>query len=171
MKRFLSKVLWLWTPEYDPGPEVVEEIPEEIPEPVSGSDELSLIRLQIRNLETQLQECRIREEEYTRALMAERAEVVMEKAKVFAGEIREGNAQTHFYEFKKALNEFKATGSSSISYLAKREDLLGPDRPRRAFWISFMDKMAKPQSDFGTALEYIAQRRKESNPFTKKGIL
>ena len=160
MKKIIKWFLWLWTPEYPP---------EETPEPVS-MDDLTRIREQKKGLKETLKDLDKTEKEIESRLMAERSEILMEKLTVFTDEIRSGQALWDFREVKRAIDLLKATGPDFMNYFGKRDDLLGNDRSRRAFWVNFVDKMAKPNSDFGIALEFIAARRKPSNPCTKGGI-
>lgn len=157
--KIIKFILWLWTPEYE----------EQEPEPVS-MDDLTRIREKKKGLRESLKGLDKTEKEIESRLMTERSEVLMEKLTVFADEIRSGQAQYDFLEVRRALDSLKATGPDYMSYFSKRDDLLGADRSRRAFWINFVDKMAKPNSDFGTALDFIAARRKPSNPCTKGGM-
>ena len=159
MKKILKAILWLWTPKYE------EPEPKIIP-----LDELGRIRYEKINLKSKLLELERKEEEVEKSLMSERADDLLKKIFLFKSELR-GDLFWRFNEMKKSLDNLKKIDSTWTQFLLKHYEQKPEtqDRSERAFLVTFLEAMSKPNRDLGDAISYLSGRRKGNNPFIIRG--
>ena len=158
LNGFIAWLKWLWSPDY------LDEVP--TPEPVVFNDELSRIRHEVKDLEVTLKDLGVREKEVEASLMQERSDVVVRELLTFTDEFKHGQLLHDFRRLQKAIWDLKDTGRVWENFFAVHcEKVLEmQERSIRGFYVNFTGQMSKGGAGYLDALEYVAKRKKSSNP-------
>ena len=164
LNGFIAWVIWLWSPDY------LDEVPE--PEPIY-TDRLGEIRGQMQDLESTLKDLSAEEKRVEASLMEDRSDIVVEKLLLFRDEFKTGQLFQDFRELQRAIWDLKDTGRTWEQFFAKYAENVPEmqERSSRGFYVNFTWQMSKGGAGYMDGLEYVAKRKKSSNPFTHGGVL